>query len=270
MQAMDEKHEKMERLESLLGEYGRVAVAFSGGVDSTFLLKAAHDVLGERCIAVTVRSCLFPERELAAAAAFCGKEGVRQILVDVDCFSIEGFAGNPANRCYLCKKSLFGAMLKVAAEEGGAVLCEGSNVDDLGDYRPGLKAIAELGISSPLLKCGFSKTDIRVLSSGLGLHTADKPSLACLASRFVYGQEITAAKLGMVERAEDFLRDAGFGQVRVRIHGDMARIELEQASFALALERRDHIVEALKKFGFSYVAMDLQGYRIGSMNEPIV
>ena len=260
---------KLDGLKTLLKKFGSVAVAFSGGVDSTFLLKVAHDVLGDDCIALTVRSRIFPARELSEAAAFCRNEGVRQIMVDVDGLSIEGFADNPPNRCYLCKRALFGRMLRSAAAEGVAAVCEGSNADDMGDYRPGLQAVAELGIESPLRDCGFTKSEIRTLSADLGLPTFDKPSFACLASRFPYGQKITSGKLGMVESAEDLLRNAGFRQVRVRIHEDIARIEVEPDSFPIALEMRERIVSGLKGMGFAYVSLDLQGYRTGSLNERL-
>lgn len=266
---MDEMHEKLERLKDTLKGYGGVAVAFSGGVDSTFLLKVAHDALGSRCVAVTVRSCLFPKRELAEAACFCANEGVRQLMVDPDGGFMDGIVHNPPDRCYICKRGLFGLMLNAAAAEGMSVVCEGSNTDDLGDYRPGLRAVAELGIQSPLRGCGLSKREIRALSAELGLPTADKPSFACLASRIPYGEKITSEKLGMVERAEDFLRDAGFRQVRVRVHGNVARIEVEPERLADVLGMRERITDALKGAGFSYVALDLQGYRTGSLNESM-
>ena len=266
---MDGIYEKLEALKALLKGYGRTAVAFSGGVDSTFLLKVAHDVLGDDCFALTVSSDVFPQREHSGAVAFCRKEGIRQTMVDVDVLSVEGFAANPPNRCYLCKSAIFRKMLQAAAAEGAAVVCEGSNVDDLGDYRPGLKAIAELGVASPLRECGLSKAGIRKLSAELGLPTSAKPSFACLASRFPYGRKITSAGLRMVECAEDFLRDAGFGQVRVRIHGDVARIEVEPGSLAAVLGMRESIVAAMKGMGFAYVALDLQGYRTGSLNERL-
>ena len=270
MCGMDDMHGKMERLKTLLNGYGSVAVAFSGGVDSTFLLKVAHDVLEGRCVAVTVRSCVFPKREFLEAATFCEKEGVRQLVIDGDVFRIDGFAANPIERCYLCKRGILELMMTAASAEGVSVVCEGSNVDDMGDYRPGLKAVSELDIQSPLRACGLRKRDIRVLSEELGLPTSGKPSFACLASRFPYGEKITEARLGMVEHAEDFLRDAGFGQVRVRIHGDMARIEVAPECLADVLAMRERIAAELKGFGFSYVALDLQGYRTGSMNEPII
>lgn len=266
---MDGLHCKSDRLRELLKGYGSVAVAFSGGVDSTFLLKVAHDVLGDRCVAVTVRSCIFPERELAGSAAFCRRENVRQLTVEGDELSLEGFASNPPDRCYICKRALFGMMVRSVAAEGIAVVCEGSNVDDLGDYRPGLKAVDELGIRSPLRMCGLTKKEIRMLSSEMGLPTADKPSFACLASRFPYGERITVERLAMVERAEDFLRDRGFRQVRVRMHGDVARIEVERDSLASVLEKKEQIVSALKGVGFAYVTLDLQGYRTGSLNEQL-
>lgn len=266
MCAMDEMHGKLCKLKELLGGYGSVAVAFSGGVDSTFLLKIAHEALGEKCVAVTVRSCVFPKRELAEAEAFCRKEGVRQLLVEGDVLAIGGFAENRPDRCYVCKSAIFRMMLQSAAAEGLAAVCEGSNVDDLGDYRPGLKAAAELGIHSPLRTCGLSKSEIRALSSELGLPTSDKPSFACLASRIPYGERITPGKLAMVEKAEDFLRDAGIRQVRVRMHGDIARIEVGQESFAAVMEMRERVAAALRGLGFACVSLDLQGYRTGSLN----
>jgi len=260
---------KLTRLRTLLRETGGIAVAFSSGVDSTFLLKVAHEELGEKAIAVTARSHSFPKREQDEAAAFCAREGIRQVVVDSEELAIPGFRQNPTNRCYLCKKELFTKILEIARAEGLSAVAEGSNMDDLGDYRPGLQAVRELGIRSPLREVGLTKDEIRALSRRMGLPTWNKPSFACLASRFPYGEEITEERLGRVERAEQFLMDLGFGQVRVRLHGDLARIELCAADIPKAVEQRAKIHAALKGFGFAYVALDLLGYRTGSMNEVL-
>lgn len=265
----DALHEKHRKLKEYLSELGSVAVAFSSGVDSTFLLRTAHEVLGDNVIAVTARSCSFPGRELKEAEEFCISEGIRHTIIESEELAIDGFKQNPRNRCYLCKKELFSKMVQTAEEEGIKYVAEGSNLDDNGDYRPGLKAIAELGIKSPLREAGLTKDDIRALSKEMGLKTWDKPSFACLASRFVYGETITEEKLAMVDKAEQLLLDLGFRQVRVRIHGDIARIEILPAEFAKLMEDavRDKVNSTLKNLGFSYVAMDLEGYRSGSMNE---
>lgn len=262
-------HEKFERLEENLKQSNGIAVAFSGGVDSTFLLKSAHEILGDKVIAVTAKSCLFPERELREAEEFCRKEGIRQIIFEAEVFKIEGFFNNPENRCYICKKELFKKIRKIAEENDISSVAEGSNLDDTGDYRPGLLAVAELEIRSPLREVGLTKAEIRILSKEMGLPTWEKPSFACLASRFVYGENITREKLSMVGRAEQMLLDMGFCQMRVRIHGTMARIEVRQEEFEKLLENRSRIVEKFREFGFTYVAMDLMGYRTGSMNETL-
>lgn len=262
---------KQENLREYLRGLGSVAVAFSGGVDSTFLLKTAHDELGERAVAVTARSCSFPARETREAADFCAREGIRQILIDFDELAVPGFAQNPKNRCYLCKKELFGKILQAARENDIRYVAEGSNTDDTGDYRPGLQAVAELGILSPLQRARLGKQEIRALSKALGLPTWGKPSYACLASRFVYGEAITREKLSMVDQAEQLLLDLGFRQMRVRIHGSMARIEVLPEDFpkVTAEDVRRTIVKKFREYGFSYVSLDLQGYRTGSMNEVL-
>lgn len=262
---------KYDDLKELLKSYGSVAVAFSSGVDSTFLLYAAKEALGDRVIAFSAKSCSFPERELNEAKAFCQAHQIRQIIFDSEELEIEGFSQNPKNRCYICKHELFEKIIKLAADEGITVIAEGSNLDDNGDYRPGLQAVAELGIKSPLRAVGFTKDDIRALSRHLGLPTWEKPSFACLASRFVYGETITKEKLGMVDKAEQLLLDLGFHQVRVRIHGTMARIEILPEEFPKLISEdiRNRITSAYKSYGFTYVSMDLIGYRTGSMNEVI-
>ena len=197
---MDLLHKKKQRLEEYLSGLNSVAIAFSSGVDSTFLLKIAHDILGDKAIALTARSSFFPSRESGEAASFCEKENIGQVIIDIDEHDIDGFCSNPKDRCYLCKRELFRRFTDAAFEKGIYNIAEGSNIDDMGDYRPGLKAIAELGIKSPLREAGLTKDDIRILSKELGLETWDKPSFACLASRFVYGESITREKLQMVEK----------------------------------------------------------------------
>ena len=263
---------KLERLRLGLREMGGAAVAFSSGVDSTFLLRVAHEELGDRVVAVTARSHTFPKRELDEAAAFCRSEGVRHEIVDSEELDIPGFTENPPDRCYHCKKELFGKLVAFAKANGLNAVLEGSNIDDDGDYRPGRRAIKELGVVSPLHDAGLTKAEIRTLSKRMGLSTADKPSFACLASRFPYGERITAEGLERVERAEQWLRGAGMGlaQLRVRSHGDMARIEVPPADIPGIAARAEEVAAALKSFGFAYVALDLQGYRTGSMNEVLV
>lgn len=267
----DKLNGRLQALKQELETLGSVAVAFSGGVDSTFLLSVAHEVLGDNAIAVTARSCSFPKRELEEAKDFCRKEGIRHFICDSEELEIEGFSRNPKNRCYLCKRELFEKIQKIAGANHIAHIAEGSNLDDNGDYRPGLQAVAEMHIQSPLRAAGLTKDDIRILSRSRGLATWDKQSFACLASRFPYGDAITREKLSMVDQAEQLLLDLGFHQVRVRIHGEIARIEVMPIEFEKLLQEdvRDMVVEKLKNLGFSYVTMDLTGYRTGSMNETL-
>ena len=260
---------KLERLRERLRVIGGAVVAFSSGVDSTFLLRVAHEELGDRVVAATARSHSFPNRELDEATAFCRAEGVRHVVIDSEELDIPGFAENPPDRCYHCKRELFSKLLAFARDNGLAAVLEGSNIDDDGDYRPGRRAIRELGIVSPLHEAGLTKTEIRALSRKMGLPTSDKPSFACLASRFPYGERITVRGLERVEKAEQWLLDAGWGltQLRVRSHGDLARIEVPPADIPRLAARASEIAAAFKDLGFAYVTLDLLGYRTGSMNE---
>lgn len=268
-----ELSDKYSDLCAALRREKKLAVAFSAGVDSTLLLKAAVDTLGnENVLAVTALSASFPEREADEADVFTRGIGVSRITVEVDQLSIPGFRKNPANRCYLCKKVLFTQMIEAAREKGFTVMAEGSNVDDLSDYRPGLKAIEELGVMSPLREAGLTKAEIRKLSSELGLPTWNKPSFACLATRFVYGETISDEKLRRVELGERLLQDLGFKQFRVRIHGEegrLARIEVLPGDLEKLLGLRQEIAAEFRRAGFDYTAMDLEGYRTGSMNEAL-
>ena len=269
--------EKYKVLQEELRAMKSVAVAFSSGVDSTFLLAVAADTLGkDHVMAVTASSYSFPERERKEAQKFCEKRGIRQVIVVSEELDIEGFRHNPKNRCYLCKHELFEKILAIAEENHLAAVVEGSNMDDNGDYRPGLRAVEELGIKSPLRAAKLTKQEIRELSKRLKLPTWDKQSFACLSSRFVYGETISEERLGMVDQAEQLLLDMGFHQVRVRIHGEgeatMARIEVLPQEIAILIEdaKRERIYSYFKEIGFAYVTLDLGGYHMGSMNVGIV
>ena len=268
---MNPLYEKQAKLKALFHSYGKIAVAFSGGVDSTFLLQTAHDTLGDGVLAVTAAPVFVPPRELQEAKDFCLLHGIRQIVIPANRLDIESVRHNPPDRCYYCKREIFGNILSIAEENDIPFVAEGSNTDDMGDYRPGMRAIRELEVLSPLLDAGLGKSDIRALSKELELPTWDKPSFACLASRFVYGETITEEKLSMVDKAEQLLLDLGFHQVRVRIHGNIARIEVLPEEFGKIIDDRVRINvnKTLHILGFSYITMDLGGYRTGSMNETL-
>lgn len=264
--------EKYERLKKIFQSMGKVLVAFSGGVDSTLLLKVARDTLGDKnVLAVTALSPLYPERELAGVKKLIETLGVKHRLIESNELEIPGFSKNPSNRCYYCKDKLFRELLDIAKEEAIPFIVEGSTLDDDQDHRPGRMAIHELKIQSPLKEAMFTKTEVRELSKELGLPTWDKPSFACLASRFPYGEEITEEGLRMVDEAEDFLFGLGFKQVRVRHYGNLARIEVlnEEIIRLTDCSLREKVVSHLKKIGYRYVTLDLQGFRSGSMNEVL-
>ncbi len=262
---------KLNDLRDYLKELGSLAIGYSAGVDSTFMLAVAQEVLGDKVIAVTNTDASVPEREIEEAKRFCEQRGIKHVVCKVDPLQDERYRKNGPDRCYFCKHGIFSEIKKIARENGIEYIAEGSNMDDLGDYRPGLRAVEELEVKSPLRQAGLYKADIRDISKAMGLPTWSKPAYACLASRFVYGEEITQEKLNMIDKAEQFLIKHGFYEERVRMHGNIARIEVPTKDIArlAADDIREAVYEEFKKIGFMFVTLDMRGYKLGSMNATI-
>jgi uncharacterized protein len=267
----EEVTDKLAHLRALLGELPSALVAFSGGVDSTFLLRVAHDVLGSRCTALTTVSPTTPADDLAEARTLATAIGVSHLVVDTNELDIPGYAANPTNRCYFCKDNLFVICAAQGERLGVAAILDGANLDDLRDHRPGLQAASERQVRHPLVEAGFTKADVRAASRALGLPSWDRPASPCLSSRFPYGTTITAERLHQVAAAEQVLRALGFRELRVRFHEQVARLEVPVAEMPRLLEAgvREDVVRALRELGFLYVTLDLQGFRSGSLNESL-
>lgn len=261
--------DKLSDLKAFIGRYDAATIAFSGGVDSSFLAKVAGEVLKDKVLLVTANSSTYPFYELEAAKKLAGQMGLSHKIIVSEETEIPGFSNNPPDRCYYCKSELFEKILSIAAKENPGVVFDGSNADDLNDYRPGMKALKEKGIVSPLEKAGMTKDDIRYYSRQYGLETADKPAYACLASRFPYGEQITSEKLDRVSKAELSIRNFGFTQFRVRSHDNLVRLEFIPEEMEQAWTKRKELNRICRNAGFSYIAIDVSGYRVGAMNETL-
>ena len=263
---------KLERMRAIFAPMRSLIVAFSGGVDSTFVLKVAHDAIGDSVLALTTTSPTMPDEDRDSALAMARLIGARHLLVESNELEIPGYAANPLNRCYLCKHNLFTVCEAKAAELGIDEIVDGLNLDDLHDYRPGMQAASEKRVRHPLVEAEMTKADVRGLSRAMGLPTWDRPASPCLSSRFPYGTEITPDGLSKVAAGEKLLHSMGFAVARVRYHGDVARLELEQSEFARIFEPalRETIDREFKTIGFRFVAIDLKGFRSGSLNEGLI
>lgn len=266
---MDHVEEKYTALKDYLAELGSLVIGFSGGVDSTLLVKVAYDLLGDDVLAVTSSSETYPSAQLKEAEKIAAEIGVPHLVIDTEELNNEDFAQNPPQRCYYCKSELFKSLQEIADRRGYDHVADGTNYDDLDDFRPGLEAAEELTVVSPLAKTEFTKEDIRQVSKRLELPTWNKPSFACLSSRFPYGDRITAEKLEMVDKAEEYLRQYTWQQLRVRHHDDTARIEVLPGDFGQLLSLREQIISKFKEIGYTYITLDIEGYRTGSMNETL-
>ncbi len=261
---------RYRRLREILADMGSLLIGMSGGVDSVLLAAVAHEVLGERALAVTADSPSLPRRELAEAEKLAGQIGIFHLVVPTEELDDPRYAANPVNRCYFCKSELFTQLEKLAAERGIRWIAYGENLDDQGDHRPGAMAAGEFNVRAPLKEAGLTKADIRTLAQHLNLPVWDKPAFACLASRFPYGMEITPEKLAQVEKSEELLWELGFRQYRVRHHGDIARLEVTPEEMPKLLDHAAEITEKMRSFGFAFVTMDLAGYHRGSLNQGLV